>query len=471
MRFYDRTEELGSLNQRWESAQPQLYVLWGRRRVGKTELLAAFLEGKRGFLYEATTATEADQLRDLTRVLAEADGHPLLAEQPLTSWEAALAVIEEYAARGQAIVALDEFQYIADATPEIGSLLSRWWREKGRKLPVFLILSGSEVSFFERDVLGASAPLYGRRTGQQQLLPFGYRDAGLFFPRYRPEDRIRAFAVCGGMPYYLEQFEDGKTIGENILRSMLEKDGVLREEGRLLLSQELPDSRVYFSILRSLAAGANRVGEIANRTGLSASSVSKALDVLQSLRLVRKLTPVGSSVRGRVKQTSYELSDGYLRFWFRFVLPYEDRLLTSESARRHLEFTIMPALDEFVAKPAFETVAREFLCAAEQAADCGNWWGRVPTGRDRRTEQREVDAVGLDGQGRLLATGTCKWAGGKMGIAEEELLRRLDPHVAPPAGEVRHYFFSRGGFDAKLTALAKSDPDRYVLISPRDLYA
>jgi len=95
-------------------------------------------------------------------------------------------------------------QWIAHATADIGSLINRWWRDVGRELPIFLIISGSEVSFFERQILTGS--IYGRRTGQPQLAPFGYKAAGLFFPSWSADDRMRAYAVCGGMPYYLDQF-------------------------------------------------------------------------------------------------------------------------------------------------------------------------------------------------------------------------------------------------------------------------
>ena len=472
MTFHDRTEELAALNERWESGSAQLIVVWGRRRVGKTELLAEFLRTRRGVLFEATAGTESDQLADLARVLGQAADGPLLGAQPFTSWNAAFAALEELCLGGPIAVVLDEFQYLSAANPALGSLLSAWWGSVGRRLPLFLVLAGSAVSFFEREVLGQGAPLYGRRTGQIELVPFDYRDASLFFPAYSPEDRIRSYAVCGGMPYYLEQFNPAVPVLDNIRATVLSRVGVLREEARLLLFEELPDPRTYFSVLRSLAGGDTRVSQVANRAGLNASDVTKYLGVLQTLKIVRRLVPVGVSTRARTRMTAYEISDAYLRFWFRFVLPFEDRLVRAESIDRHLSETIAPAFDEFVSKPTFEEVARQFLMRATDAAEVGPWWGQVPTGIGRQTEQREIDCVALSGDRRVLAVGTCKWTASPMDASEEGLLARLQPHVmGGDDSRIPHFFFSRSSFAPDLLALAASDPDHYRLMGPEDLFA
>lgn len=97
---------------------------------------------------------------------------------------------------------LDEFQLLGAQSPELSTVLSRWWRTTGRQLPIVLVLAGSELSFFEDSVLAGQ--LYGRRTGQLKLAPFQARHAALFHPAYKPEDRVRVYSICGGIPYYLE---------------------------------------------------------------------------------------------------------------------------------------------------------------------------------------------------------------------------------------------------------------------------
>lgn len=471
MEFLDRRDELDMLEARWGGASAHLLVVWGRRRVGKTELLSRFIEGRRGLLLEATAGTVADQLGDLTRILAEATDDPLLREQPLTSWPAAFAAIQRFATE-RCVVVLDEFQYLAQADKALPSLLARWWRETGRHLPLVLVLSGSAVSFFSRDVLGHGSALFGRRTGQLQLAPFDYRQAALFVPDWSAEEKVRAFAVWGGMPYYLSQLDPAASLGENILRTTLARDGVLREEARLLLFEELAEPRLYFSVLRAMAGGDTRVSQIANRIGSDPSAITRVLDALASLLLVRRVVPVTASLRGRTRQTSWEILDPYLRFWFRFVLPFEERLLRPEDQRRHLEETVQPTLDAFVSRPTFEHIAQNYLREQRLGVTVGFWWGQVPTGEGRRTETREVDAVVLREGGSVAAIGSCKWTTGPMTLADESLLARLEPFVGPgdPGRPPVHYFFSRSGFDEGLRGLAAARPERYALVGLDDLY-
>lgn len=467
MAFHDRLDELAALASRWDRGTAELFVLWGRRRVGKTELLTRALEGRRGIHFGATEGMEHDHLEDLTRLLVEADpSNRLLTAQLLGSWDAALAAIEHFVGQERTLVILDEFQWVAKAQPEIGSLLNRWWRTRGRKLPLFLVIAGSEVSFFEHRV--STGSMFGRRTGQQKLRPFGYRDAATFFPHYSPEDRIRAFAVCGGMPYYLEQFDPEKSLPHNILEKILQRDGVLHEEAELLLHEELPNPARYSSILRAIQNGATRFNEIVQRTKLEPDFVNDALRRLRSLDLVDRIVPVTVASPERSKQTSYAIADGYLRFHYRFVQPYASRLTTNAGAARHLEETVLPNLDLFVSAPTFEEVCREFV-RAEGNATTGSWWGHVREGS--RSVVREIDVVAKTAAGDIVALGCCKWTNQPMSQAQHELLVRLAPHVPRSITNPRLYFFARTGFDPGLKALSAASEGRIRLVQPADLFA
>ena len=466
MPFHDRADELEALTSRWARGSAEFFVLWGRRRVGKTELLTQVLDGRRGIHFEATEALEHDHLEDFTRLLVQADpGNRLLAEQLLGSWDAALAAIEQFVGDERTLIVLDEFQWIAKAQPEIGSLLNRWWRLRGKNLPIFLVISGSEVSFFERHVL--TGAMFGRRTGQQKLRPFRYRDAALFLPDYSPADRIRAFAVCGGMPYYLEQFDPARSLADNILEKILYRDGVLHEEAELLIHEELPDPARYSSILRAIQNGATRFNEIVMRTRLEPDFVNDALRRLRSLDLVERVVPVTAANPERSKQTYYTIADGYLRFHFRFVQPYASHLTTNAGAENHLRQTVLPNLDHFVSAPAFEEICRDFL-GREENASTGRWWGHIREGA--RSVVREVDAAAKNTSNTIVAIGSCKWRNDVMPYSEHELLVRLAPHIPGLGDQPRLYFFAREGFDDRLQALAATSNGRIRLVAPGDLF-
>ncbi len=466
--FYDRTYELERLQRCWDTGEAQIFTLWGRRRVGKSMLLLHFARGKRHLYFEATSGTRADQLADFSERLAEATGRTALAA---LSWRDALDAVADWAREGPVLVVLDEFQYIAKESGDVGSIVNVWWRERGEQLPIFLVLCGSEVGFFEREVVNYSATTYGRRAGQLRLRPFAPADVALFLGGWTPEERIAAYAVFGNMPYYLAQIRPRQSLAENILELILMSDGLLHEEARLLLEQELTDAAGYFSVLRAIAAGQTRVSQIAQRTGVGAVRVSQMLDTLQSMWLVERTVPVTVTNPERSRQSFYRIVDPYLRFWFRFVLPAHDRLIDAGGAERHLTGRVIPQLDEFVSSPAFEEVCQRWLLRVLDAAAVGRWWGKVREmrGRALRDIDREIDVVAVDDDSRVIALGSCKWTADPLPHSEKTKLDALAAYLLPDADPPALYFFARNGFAPQLTLAAERDP-RIHLITPGDLF-
>lgn len=467
MEFFNRVDDLAALQDHWDATASggQFFVLWGRRRVGKTELLNLFASDKRAFYFEATDTTELTQLRNLSEELAQTSGNELYREAPFPSWTAALEGIAQYVGDRPTLVVLDEFQLLAARQRELATLLSTWLRKTGRHLPVLFIIAGSEVSFFRKEVLGGQ--LYGRRTGQLQVRPLSHGDSALFVPGYSPEDKVRTYAVCGGMPYYLQTFDDARPLQDNILHNILYRGGLLHEEAELLLRQELSDPLNYFSVLEAVARGATRTSQMAARTGLDVPQVSQSLRTLERLELVEQRRPATSSATST--KTSWAILDGFLNFYFRFVEPYRSRLRTREDAARHLQTTVLPQLDHFVSKPAWELICQQHMLHAEGTKTVGAWWGKVRV-QERRTEEREVDAAAIDLDGHVTALGSCKWTNTPLGRGEETLLTQMQAHIPRAENADRHYFYSRSGFDDGLRRLAASDPARYKLITPDDLF-
>lgn len=454
------------LRERIHNSQAELLVVYGRRRVGKTELLARLASEVRSVYFEATDSVAADQLRDLTAELADASGNEVLRSQPLTTWEAALAALAQVVGDQRTLVVLDEFQLLAARSPELESVLSRWWRTTGRKLPIVLVLAGSELSFFEDEVLAGR--LYGRRTGQLRLEPFLAREAALFHPGFSVEDRVRAYSVCGGIPYYLERFPDRRSLEENLVREVFQRTGLLHDEAELMLRQSIAAPANHIAVLRAIAHGHNRSNAIGQRTQLDTSTVAKILATLERLGLIARLRPVTSSERA--KKTTYLITDHFLRFHYRFVEPAKSYLRTNELAARYVADSVMPQLDHH-ASLAWEDICREYVQQRiPEAAMVGRWWGQVPTGHDRRTEERELDVVGVDSARNPLVVGMCKWTTAKVDVDELNLLDRLATHLPGEAPDMRRFLFSRRGFTKRVRALAESD-ERLTLVEPTDIYA
>lgn len=465
MRFLNRSEELSMLRRRLASGSAELLVVYGRRRVGKTELLAHLAAGTRSLFFEATDTVKLEQLHDLTGELARVSGNEVLAVQPLTTWEAALAAIAQFTGNERTLVVFDEFQLLAKQAPELESVLSRWWRTTGRTLPLVLVLAGSEISFFEDEVLAGR--LYGRRTGQLKVEPFLAREAALFHPGYSTDDRVRTYSVCGGIPYYLERFADDRPLEQHLLGEIFERTGLLHDEAELMLRQSISDPANHIAVMRSIASGHNRNSTISQRTKLETAHVTKILNTLERLHLVERLRPITAPERG--KKIAYRICDQFLRFHYRFVEPARSQLRTNSLAAAYVRDSVLPQLDHH-ASQAWEDICREHVLLTVPGVQAvGRWWGQVPTGDGRRSEEREIDVVGVDTQRRPVAVGMCKWTSAEVDFDELNLLDRLIPYIDGHREPVHRYLFSRAGFSSRLRSYAAED-SRLSLITPADVY-
>jgi AAA+ ATPase superfamily predicted ATPase len=274
--------------------------------------------------------------------------------------------------------------------------------------------------------------------------------------------------VCGGVPYYLERFSDDRPLVEHLLTEIFLRSGLLHDEAELMLRQSIADPANHIAVLRAIAQGHNRNNEISQHTRLVAAHVTKILDSLERLALVERLRPITSSPRA--KKTAYAICDQFLRFHYRFVEPAKSELRTRALAEAYLNDRVLPQLDTHVSR-AWEDICREFVRDNVAGVNVvGRWWGPVPTGEGRRTEQREIDVLALDGVGAPIVAGMCKWTLERVDFDELNLLDRLLTHLEVPGRGPQRYLFSRTGFSSRLRNHAETDP-RLFLLTPAEIYA
>jgi len=373
------------------------------------------------------------------------------------------------------IVVLDEFPYYVSSTPELPSLIQdAWERWKTAKLPLVLVLAGSQIALFEKHVL--LGPLFGRRTFGQQLPPLGYREAGLFFPQYDPVDRMRAHAVLGGVPYYLEQFDANVPLEQNIRERILSKGQVLYDEADLFAKEELgTEASTYLSIISAVADGKTRQGEIANAVGIESTAAPRYLNQLARLHVLERNKPAQAPDNAR--SGLWSVSDGYLRFWFRFV-----RANITDLEARRVDAVygnkVAPMLDQFVSRPAFESVVRAYTAsvigvdpAFPVRGEVGAWWGQIPDPRKPGTREMrsgEIELVVYEGK-KLVLAGEAKWHDGLVdGDALSQLLGTV-VHLSGYGKHTRLALFARDGFTPAV--VARASRDGIILRTVADLYA
>jgi uncharacterized protein len=423
--------------------------------VGKTELLARFCEGKPHVFFVADQVSEQVLRENFSTVMNAALFGPDQVNAVYQTWDDVLNTLANQTKSRRLIVVIDEFPYLVGALPALASILQRLWDRSLKNSQIMLILNGSYIGMMEETVLGYQAPLYGRRTAQYLLEPLKFLDAQAFFPTYTPEERLRAYAVYGGTPAYLQTIRPENSLETNILEGILERGSLLYDEVSFLLQQELREPRNYFAVLQAIASGQTRQNEIKQATGLE--NITPYLETLQQLHLVERSVPVTETQPHKSRRGLYRLKDNYLRFWFRFVLPNRSQL---EQGAKEIVFNsaIRPELDRF-ASVVFEQVCQQVFWQIGlqgklpfEPRQIGGWW----------KANREVDLVLLGETQMLLAE--CKWSSRPVGI---DILRDLEAKAAEVLREANlentgYALCSRSGFTAQLLDLARERKDIHL---------
>lgn len=452
--FINREAELDQLNRLYNSDHAELFVLYGRRRVGKTELLRAFCTDKPHLFFIATLSSDNEQLVTFSQQVYGLIHSSAPAGFSYPTWESAFRALADLPVNLRLIVIIDEFTYLISGNKAIPSILQKVWDETIKNTKLMLVLCGSYIGMMETDVLGYKAPLYGRRTASLFLRPLDLPSSSLFFPHYSPEYQFLAWAVLGGMPYYLRTFSERQDIFTNIRQHILDaQTGSLFSEPRLLLMEELREPRNYFSILRSIAQGRTRLNEIAQASGITEpTSVARYLDILQQMHLITRRVPATENRPEKSKKGIYQIDDHFLRFWFRYVHPNQSSLDLG-LADAILEQRIKPDFVHFVAT-AFEEAAQSHIARIAKMGkfsflpeQIGGWWDR----------DAEIDILAINQAEKVALVGECKWSINPVGTDILEELKQKSQVLVKKYGvrKLQFALFARSGFTNMLEEQAR----------------
>ena len=263
--FIGREKELAELENLYQQNRFQLFVLYGRRRVGKTTLLLEFCKDKETVFYSAEQSNEKMNLDKFSNLVFQHYGETML--EPFSSWENALLYLHNKQTEKPLVLVFDEFPYLAAINPALLSILQHLIDHTLQYGKLFLVLCGSYMGFMEKEVLGAKSPLFGRRTAQLHMKPFDYRTSVKFLEGFSKEEQLTLYGAFGGTAMYLQQISAQKSLKENIQNIFLKPTGYLYEEPLLLLRQEVQEPGVYCAIIEAIAGGASKSNEIATKTG------------------------------------------------------------------------------------------------------------------------------------------------------------------------------------------------------------
>jgi uncharacterized protein len=461
-KFVGRTRELRMLDDlHARSRGGQMFVLYGRRRVGKTELLNHWIEtrGHAHIYWTADRISNASLLRSFSQAVFAAANPGIAAAGDFSyaSWDQAFGQLGTVARSKRLVVVMDEFTYAIESEPALPSILQRLWDHHLKRSRILLVLTGSHAGMIEREILKYRSPLYGRATNALHLQPLPFRALRSFLPEYSIEDRIIIHGCVGGIPLYLEGLEPDAPLEEN-LRLLLTRNIMLDDAGALLRDQ-LSDPRNYAGLVENIAAGFTRLGDIARMTGMEEGAASKYLGVLQRLGIVERMVPATVSRPAQSKLGRYRLLDPYLRFYYRFIWP--NRTLIASGRLEQPLAHLRQHLHEFVGRHGFEELCREWVLDRANAGQLGFVPRRVaPFWRSRGSETLglEIDVMAINEDTKHALIGECKFTREPIGAS---VVRRLIEDKTPLTGldasagwQIRHAFFSRAGFTPEARAAA-----------------
>jgi len=428
--FLNRGRELSHLLERYENDSAEFVVLYGRQRVGKSELIDQFLHSATGIHLVAREESKHLQLRRFSADLSAYFKDPFLQKNGFSDWDSFFEYLIQHAT-DRVVIAIDEFPYLVKEDTSLPSMLQEYWDRRLKKTRIYLILSGSSISMMESATMEYGSPLFGRRTGQILLHPLRFIHVLDYIGDMKKA--VELYAVFGGTPAYIMAADPEWDILKNIEEKVMREDSFLFRDVEFVLRAELVEPRYYFSILFSLAGGNHRIGLICNDTGLSKSIVNKYLSILIDLKLVHRCIPVTEGHKSR--QGLYFLSDNLFDFWFSFVNPHLD-MLERGNAPLVMDQSVRPQFARYVGKH-FEAMVMDLFDHINGDGilpfvftRIGSWWHRG----------EEIDIVCLAENPYRILFCECKWQDGVDAAEVYAGLRRKAPLVSWHNDQRSEYF-------------------------------
>ena len=461
MRFIGRKNELHTLNTEY-NRNSSFVVIYGRRRVGKTTLIKEFLKNKTAFYYLATEELESQSMKRLANVIARTTKNTLLQKIEFSDWLDLFQLIADYKPEEKKVLVIDEFPYLVKTNSAFPSILQNAWDEFLKDSNVMLILSGSLIGMMQKHALSYDSPLYGRRTAQMRLTPLPF--TSIYETQNLPfEQAVEQFALTGGVPKYLEFFEDGRPLEEQLKDAVFSKNGFLYEEPNFLLKSESLTAVNYFSIIKTIADGNHKLGKIASALGQESSSFTPYLSTLSNLGFIEKRTPITEKNPEKSRKGLYFIADNFLRFWFCYVYPYKGEL-ELDNMQIVLDEIHKDFKEKFVAF-AYEDICKDIfakLCSNNAISfvpsRIGSYWLNDYDG------DTEINVMSVDHQNKQVFVGECKYHTKPVDAPvyftlKEKVDNASEIRKSFPKYNVIYGLFSKSGFTKRMLDIAKENPN------------
>jgi len=418
----------------------RVFAIYGRRRVGKSELINYCLENsnKNYLYYECKQTTEKNNIDSIVDLLCEKYELPIMS---FKSFEELLKYIFKLA-NEEMILVLDEYPYLREVINGLDSIMQTVI-DQNKKSKLKIILCGSYIdimkTLFEHD-----NPLYGRIEEKIELKPMDYYDSSLFYPDYSYEDKVKLYSVFGGIPYYNNLIDTNKTVIENIIKLIASNGATLENEITGYLKTQLSKINNANEAIEILSTGTYKYNDIYEKSGIEKGpTLIAALDKLVSMGLVNKVSPINDEYNK--KKTGYVISDPLTHFFYKYVYKNKSRMMVMDSITFFNKYILEDFNTQYVPK-FFEQVAKEYLIRMnksgkmEEAFDkIGKYYYDNPI----KHSNGEFDVVTHDNLGYIFYEVKFKDKPLTKAVIEEEIKQVKETSL----NCYKYGFVSKSGFD------------------------
>lgn len=444
MKFIGRTEELKKINRNLKADHFSLTLIYGRRRIGKSELVKQALKESDGIkiYYECKEVAEKSNVNGLSEVLSEVLSLPKLR---FDSFEAILKYIFELSKERKVIFVLDEYSYLKKTIDGIDSILQSMIDRYRDESSMSFFLLGSYVDIMS-SLLFSSNPLYGRVDQTIHLKPMDYFDSSLFYPSFSSEDKIRLYSVFGGIPYYNRLIDDTKNVKENIIELIASDGARLENEVSMYLNSEIAKIVNANEVFASLAKGYSKYSDILSQSHVSSGpTLVDILEKLLKMDVVMKTSPINDPNNKR--KSSYSISDPLSLFYYRYIFKYLSQMKIMDSEVFYSKYIEKDFLEQYVPH-FFERICMQYLIRKNRKGEIDPVFdsiGKYYHDNPKEHRNGEFDVVTHDEKGYVFYEVKFRENPITDAMVEDEINQ-----VRQTGLDCYHYVFvSRSGFKAK----------------------
>ena len=443
MKFIGREEELKKLNKVLNSDFLTTSLIYGRRRVGKSELIKYALREKDAIkiYYECKEVQEKSNVNGLSEILSEVMNLPKLS---FDNFESILKYIFELSKTQKVILVLDEYAYLKKTIMGIDSILQSLIDSYKDDSKMSLILLGSYVDIM-KNILNSSNPLYGRVDLALNLKPMDYYDSSLFYQTFSNEDKIKLYSVFGGIPYYNKLIDERKSVKENII-DLIASDGArLENEVSMYLNSEISKIINVNEVFSTLAKGFSKYSDILQQSHVSSGpTLVDILDKLIKMDVVLKTTPINDSNNRR--KTSYYISDNLSLFYYRYIFKCLSQMKIMDSESFYNKYIEKDCEEKYVPH-AFEKVCMEYLIRQNKKGKIDPIFeqiGKYYYDDPKEKKNGEFDVVTYDPNGYVFYEAKFR----KIAIDDKMIEKEIKQVISTGLNCYKYVFISRSGFKA-----------------------